>query len=97
VNIIQAISSMHVDEIDSDIQRLKQIDVNQLIFGLLPDIQGNMDKVMDSAKELSKFVKQTSGLISGQPMINVLGLRCIVLFCFREKVLSAHSYECKFL
>ena len=33
-----------------------------------------MDKVMDSAKELSKFVKQTSGLISGQSMINVLGL-----------------------
>ena len=23
--------------------------------------------------------------------------RCIALFSFREKVLSAHSYECKFL
>ena len=45
MNILQAISSMHVDEIDSDIQRLKQIDVNHIIFDLLPDIQGNMDKV----------------------------------------------------
>ena len=46
-----------VDEIGGDILRLKQIGVDHLIFGLLPDIQGNMEKVMDNAKELSKFAR----------------------------------------
>jgi probable F420-dependent oxidoreductase len=46
-----------VDEIGGDILRLKQIGVDHIIFGLLPDIQGNMEKVIDNAKELSKFAR----------------------------------------
>lgn len=46
-----------VDEIGNDIQRIKQMGVDHIIFGLLPDIQGSIEKVIDNAKELSKFAK----------------------------------------
>ena len=46
-----------IDEIGSDIQRIEQMGIDHIIFGLLPDIQGNIEKVIDNAKELSKFAK----------------------------------------
>src|SRR5215207_4857511 len=46
-----------VDEIGSDIRRIKQMGVDHIIFALSPDIKGDIVKVIDTAKELSKFAK----------------------------------------
>jgi hypothetical protein len=46
-----------VDDIGKDIQRIKQIGVYHIIFAFSPDIKGDLRKVIDTSKELSKFAK----------------------------------------
>jgi hypothetical protein len=46
-----------VDEIGSDIQKIKQMGVDHIIFALLPNTQDEIVKVIDTGKELSKFAK----------------------------------------
>ena len=47
-----------VDDIGKDIQRIKQMGVDHIIFALSPDIKGDLRKVRDISKQLSKFAKQ---------------------------------------
>jgi len=43
-----------IDEIGTDIQRIKQMEIDHIIFGF---IGKDLDKVMDITKQLSKFAR----------------------------------------
>lgn len=46
-----------IDDIGSDIHRMKQMGVDHIIFALSADLKGDPSKVIDIAKQLSKFAK----------------------------------------